>query len=392
MSTIPLAGDAAALTAALVRLNTTNPPGNETPAIELLEARLRARGFETVVVPYPVGENRSQVVARLRGSGIRPGLLFSGHVDVVPTGSVPWNVDPFGGEVQDGKLYGRGACDMKGGVAALVVAAEAVARSVQGGAVLQGDLVVALTADEERNCLGAEALVDEPLFDGLGAAIVAEPTSLGIYIAEKGALWAEVTVFGKTAHGSMPQIGANAVAAMAEFLTRWEMMYRTDEPVHPLLGTPTLNIGVIHGGVKANVVPDRCDAQLDMRTVPGQDHTELMDDLRGLLGEVCARRSGTRFEATQLSDRPPVSCPVDSALARALAASVREIAGVDPAPRGVPYCTEACIWVPRLGIPAVICGPGAPGMAHQPDEHVETMELEQAARIYSRVAEELLLH
>src|SRR5687768_14094974 len=102
MSIIPVPGDAEALTAALVRLNTTNPPGNESPAVQLLDARLRARGFETNVVPYPVGDNRSQVVARLRSTGARSGLLFSGHVDVVPTGSVPWSVDPFGGEVQDG--------------------------------------------------------------------------------------------------------------------------------------------------------------------------------------------------------------------------------------------------------------------------------------------------
>lgn len=386
MSTSDFLSPAVALTRDLVRVNTTNPPGNERPAVELLEARLRGAGFETRVEPY-LDESRIQVVARLRGTGERPGLLFSGHVDVVPQGNVPWSVDPFGGEVRDGRLYGRGSCDMKSGVAALVVAAEELARSGQR---LKGDLVVAITADEERNCLGAEVLVKAPLFEGLGAAIVAEPTSLQLYVAEKGAFWLEITLFGKTAHGSMPQHGANAIAAMVDFLGRWEQVYRTDEPVHPLLGTPTLNMGVISGGVKANVVPDQCAVQLDMRTVPPLSHAELRERAERLLEEICASRSGTRFEIGPLSDRPPVSCPADSPLFKALAGAAREVADVDSTPRGIPYCTEACIWVPVLGIPAVICGPGSPGMAHQPDEHVEVAEVEAAARMYERAARDLL--
>ncbi|MGV3720029.1 MAG: M20 family metallopeptidase, partial [Actinomycetota bacterium] len=371
-----------------VRINTTNPPGNETPAIDLLESRLAGWGFETVRVNYPDGENRSHVVARLRGSGERPGLLFSGHVDVVPPGNIPWTVEPFGGEIREGKLYGRGACDMKSGVAALVTAAGALARS---GRPLRGDLVVALTADEERNCLGAEALVKKPLFEGLGAAIVAEPTSLCIYVAEKGAFWIEVAFYGKTAHGSMPHLGANAVSAMAEFLHRWEGAYSTTEPVHPVLGTPTLNVGAITGGVKVNVIPDQCVAQLDMRTVPPLTHAALRSEIDALLDEISAKRPGTRYEVRVLSDRPSVSCPADSDLARVLAAAAADIAKVDPTPRGVPYCTEACIWVPELGIPAVICGPGSPGMAHQPDEFAPVAEVELAARMYLRTAEELLL-
>ena len=378
------------LTRQLVRLNTTNPPGNERPAVELIERRLRAAGFETHLVPYPVGENRNHLVARLRGDDSRPGLLFSGHVDVVPPGEVAWSVDPFGGEVRDERLYGRGSCDMKGGVAALVVAAEEIAAAVRDGFALHGDLVVAITADEERNCLGAEELVKESLFEGLGAALVAEPTSLNLYIAEKGAFWMEVTFFGKTAHGSMPHLGANAIAPMVEFLGRWEQLYSTEEPRHPLLGTPTLNFGVIRGGVKANVVPDRCTAELDMRTVPGVDHAELQRRAEALIAEICGRRAGTRGEVRVLSNREPVSCPDDSPLARSLAGAVRELGGIDTPPRGVPYCTEACIWVPALQIPAVICGPGDAGMAHQPDEFTPVAELELAVRVYARAARELL--
>ena len=375
------------LTRDLVRFDTTNPPGNETPVIDLLAERLRGWGFETNVIPYHDGPNRSHVVARLRGIGGAPGLMFSGHVDVVPTGNVPWSVEPFGGEIRDGKLYGRGSCDMKGGVAALVTAAGEIARS---GERLRGDLVVAITADEERNCLGADELVKEPLFDGIGSVLVAEPTSLGLYVAEKGAFWVDVQFSGKTAHGSMPHLGANAAAAMAEFLFRWESTYRTDTPVHPILGTPTLNLGVVQGGVKVNVVPDQCVAQLDMRTVPPLEHAELERQIRALIEEICARRPGTGAEVRITSNRAPVSCPADSQLARALAEAAREIAGVDPTPKGIPYCTEACVWSPHLDIPAVICGPGSAGMAHQPDEFTPIVELEQAVQIYARSARELL--
>ncbi len=375
------------LTQELVRLDTTNPPGNETPVIDLLARRLRGWGLETRTLPYHDGPNRSQVVARLRGAGGAPGLLFSGHVDVVPPGSVPWTVPPFGGEIRDGRLYGRGSCDMKGGVAALVEAAGELARS---GERLRGDLILAITADEERNCLGVDELVREPLFEGLGSVLIAEPTSLELYVAEKGAFWLEVRFLGKTAHGSMPHLGANAVSAMAEFLHRWEESYPSQAPDHPILGTPTLNVGLVQGGVKVNVVPDQCTAQLDMRTVPPMEHAALRRQAEVLLADVCRRRGGVRAELTVLSDRPPVSCPEDSALARSLAGAVREIAGVDPRPRGVPYCTEACVWVPHLGIPAVICGPGSAGMAHQPDEFTPVAELEHAVRIYTRVARELL--
>jgi succinyl-diaminopimelate desuccinylase len=150
-------------------------------------------------------------------------------------------------------------------------------------------------------------------------------------------------------------------------------------------------VGTIAGGVKVNVIPDRCSAELDMRTVPPLDHADLRSEIDALLTEIAAARPGTRWEVRVLSDRPSVSCPADSALARSLAAATRDLAGVDPTPRGIPYCTEACIWVPELGIPAVICGPGSPGMAHQPDEFAPVAEIELAAQIYLRAAEELLV-
>jgi succinyl-diaminopimelate desuccinylase len=383
----------------LVRLPTVNPPGNEAPAAELVAERLRAWGFETTVVPY--GENRqasrsvgprvarAHTVGRLRGDGSAPGLMLSGHLDVVPPGEVPWQHDPFGAVVEDGRLYGRGACDMKSGVAAFLGAAAAVARS---GRPLHGDLVVVCSSDEEAGCGGADALVEEPLFGGIGSVLIAEPSDLQLFIAEKGAFWLEVTLLGQTAHGSMPDRGENAVTAMAEFLVSLGDLFPETLPPDPVLRRPTLNVGTVAGGVKINVVPDRCVVTLDMRTIPGQRHSAIREQVEATLAALCARRPRLRAEVRTLIDREPVACPADTPLARATADAVAAVTGTRPIPAGVPYFTEACVFVPRLGIPMVICGPGHPTMAHQPDEYVELRQVIQAAEVYVRTARSLLCH
>jgi succinyl-diaminopimelate desuccinylase len=369
----------------LVRLPTVNPPGDEAPAAQLVADRLRGWGFETTVVPYR--ENRAHAVGRLLGGGEAAGLMLSGHLDVVPPGEVPWRHDPFGAAVEDGRLYGRGACDMKGGVAAFLGAAAAVARS---GRPLRGDLVVVCSSDEEAGCGGADALVEEPLFTGIGSVLIAEPSDLQLFVAEKGAFWLEVTLLGQTAHGSMPDRGENAVTAMAELLTALRDLFPALLPPDPVLGRPTLNVGTITGGVKINVVPDRCAVTLDMRTIPGQRHAAVREQIEAMVAALQARRPRLRAEIRTLIDREPVACPADTPLARAAADAVAAVNGTRPVPGGVPYFTEACVFVPRLGIPMVICGPGLPTMAHQPDEYVELRQVAQAAEIYARIIEDLL--
>jgi succinyl-diaminopimelate desuccinylase len=369
----------------LVRMRTVNPPGDERPAAERVGQWLESWGFQTALVPY--GEGRAHVVGRRRGEGGAPGLLLSGHLDVVPPGQVPWQHDSFGADVEEGILYGRGSCDMKGGVAAFLAAAAATARS---GERLRGDLVVACSADEETGCRGADALVEQPLFDGLGSVLIAEPSDLQLFVAEKGAFWLEVTLLGQTAHGSMPERGENAVAAMADFVAGLKDLFPADRVPDPLLGRPTLNVGTIAGGVKINVVPDRCTVALDMRTVPGDDHAVIRSEIEARLARLAQGRPRLRAEVETLIDRSPVSCPADTALAGALRAAVAAETGEVPTTGGVPYFTEACVFVPRLGTPMVICGPGDPTLAHQPDEHVALAQVAQAARVYRRVIRELL--
>jgi succinyl-diaminopimelate desuccinylase len=375
----------------LVRFRTVNPPGGEEPAARYVERELQAFGCETAFVPYEDGtgiEGRAHVVGRLRGSGERPGLMLSGHLDVVPPGAVPWSHDPFAAEVVDGRLYGRGACDMKSGVAAMIAAAAEVARSEE---LLKGDLVVCASSDEENGCRGADALVREPLFDGLGSVLITEPSSLELFVAEKGAFWLQVTITGKTAHAATPHLGSNAIAAMAELLTRVPAAALGGTGADPVLGVPTLSVGTISGGVRINVVPDQCTAALDFRTVPGQDHGEIRRRVEAELQAVLGSRPGTGYRIDCLIDRAPVACPADSPIATAAARAVRSVTGREVTPGGVPYFTEACVFAPVLGLPMVICGPGDPKLAHQPDEHVELAQLEQAARVYVEIIRELLL-
>ena len=218
----------------LVRTRSVNPPGDEEAVARLAAALLSEAGLSVEVVPH--GPGRASVLARLRGTGRAPGLLYSAHLDTVAPGAEPWTRDPFGGELAEGRVWGRGAADMKGGMAAMIAAAMALSRvTARTGAALRGDLVLALTAGEEVNSMGAAVLATRPGLGPVQAVVVAEPSSNDLYIAEKGALWVELTTTGRTAHGSMPDLGRNAVMMMVALLAELDRLPVSFVP-HPLLG------------------------------------------------------------------------------------------------------------------------------------------------------------
>ena len=243
----------------LVRLDTVNPPGREGKAASLLADRLSAAGFEVAFHEHAPG--RPSVVARLAGDG--PALCMTGHLDTVPLGGAPWSVEAFG-ELRDGRLYGRGSSDMKGGVAAIVVAAERVAALGGGSAGLE----LVLCAAEETGCEGALHLASSGALGRAGAVLVAEPTGGVPHVAHKGVLWARATAEGKSAHASSPQLGRNAIYPLAAAVAALAEL-DLGVPAHPVLGEPTFNVGTISGGSGINLVPDRAEAGIDIRTVPG---------------------------------------------------------------------------------------------------------------------------
>ncbi len=357
------------LTRELVALETINPPGGEAQAAELLGARLQAAGLS--VAYYELAPGRPNLVARLEGRGERPALAMTGHLDTVPLGRARWSREPFG-ELDDERLYGRGASDMKGGVAAIVLAAERLAALGPGA----GGLEIVLCAGEETGCEGAVALTEAPGALGeAGALLVAEPTGNAPCVAHKGVIWIEATTEGRSAHGSSPQLGVNAIYPLARAVAALDGLELEAEE-HALLGRPTLSVGTVSGGVNVNSVPDGAGAEIDVRTVPGLGAQAVLEAIAAAAGHDVSL-------ATRIAFDPVVSDSADPWVR-----DVHDVLGASPAePRGLAYFTDASALTPAYGgVPTVICGPGEAGQAHQTDEWAEVAKLEAALDAYVEIA------
>jgi succinyl-diaminopimelate desuccinylase len=364
----------------LLRIKTVNPPGDELAAAEYISGAMAEAGLEAEVVRHT--PTRASALVRLRGSGKVPALLFSGHIDTVPVGAEAWVHGPFGGEVAEGKIWGRGAADMKGGVAALMTAMKVLAESRSP---LKGDIIFAATAGEEIDSLGATVIASRKDLGPVRAVLIPEPSGNELYIAEKGAFWVELTTWGKTAHGSMPDLGRNAVLMMIRLVEEFEKL---DFPfkTHPLLDGFSRSVNTIVGGVKTNVVPDSCVATVDMRTVPGQDHQAIFRQIEDLIADLGKKIPDFRASAKIINDRAPIETPVDHPAVGIFSEVIREVTGIPPVPKGTRYFTDGVVLAPALKAPLLICGPGAPGLAHQPNEWVEIEKLVEAVRIYALTA------
>lgn len=370
----------------MLRINTSNPPGNELPLARLIAEAMNARGMEAEV--RPLADNRANVVGRLKGAGSKPPLLLNGHLDIVPPGSAPWKRPPFEPVVEDGKVWGRGASDMKGGLAAMLAAMFAVQAS---GKTLAGDVIFAGTAGEESDSVGAVRFVQEGGLKGVGGIIVGEASSCRVNIAEKGALWVEIQTHGKTAHSAFPEQGRNAVAFMNGLLADILAWKLPDSP-HPLLGSSTLSLSSVHGGVKTNVVPDHCTACLDIRCVPGLSHAEVLKGLEQICATHLRAHPDFGLEMSVHNDRAPVETnPTHPFVTQALRVA-REVSGKEQQPGGVSFYSDASIFAPAADIPIILYGPGDASMAHQPDEYIPVESLHEAIRYYAAFMEAWFEH
>lgn len=364
--------DPVTLTQALVRADTVNPPGHEDLCTTQLADLLSAAGFDCRVVQF--APRRSTLVARLGGRPGRLPLCFTGHVDVVPLGATPWTQDPFGAQIVDGRLYGRGASDMKSGVAAFTAAAIGLADRLRDSA----GLSLILTAGEETGCEGAFHLVgsDEgrALIGSAGALVVGEPTDNAPLVGHKGAFWLSASVSGTTAHGSMPERGDNAVYKMARAALALEA-FRFDTGAHPLMGAPTLNVGTARGGLNINSVPDAAELGIDIRSVAGQDHRHVLQCL--------CRALGPQVKLRTLLDVGSVYTEPEDPWMRRVFALCQARSGQAPQPRTVSYFTDAAALRGPLGQPpTLILGPGEPALAHQTDESCRVDAIFEAAALY----------
>ncbi|APD10364.1 MULTISPECIES: M20 family metallopeptidase [Thermus] len=359
---------------ALVRIPSHYPGPGEAGVAAYLEAYLKERGLKVFLQEVVPG--RPNLVADLgEGEG---GLLLEGHTDVVTPGDeARWTYPPYAGVVEGGRLYGRGACDMKGGLAALVGAMLAVKRALGKP---KRPLRLAALVDEEGLMLGVKAFLRAGLAQGFRGALVAEPEEMEICLWQKGALRLRLPFPGRMAHGAMPYAGENPIPKAARFVVALkdleERLQRAH--AHPHLGLPYLTptrFLASAGEGQLNVIPDRAEVALDVRTVPGVDHIGLVRELEGLAG----------VGVEVLEDRPPVETPQDDPLVQVAEEALR-LLGLPVRFGGVPGATDGTFLRAWGRLPVVVMGPGNKTLPHQVDEWIDLGEVVLAARVYAAMA------
>jgi acetylornithine deacetylase len=379
-----IADAAVELTAALVGIDTVNPalvPGapGERPAVELLARRLEAGGFAIEVVGP---RERPSLLATARGRGGGPSLALNGHLDTVGAGAMP---EPFTARIDGDRMTGRGSCDMKGGVAAMVVAAEQAAAAGTGG-----DVVLALVADEEHGSIGTEAVLDH--LDRAGAlpaaCIVGEPTWLDVAVAHRGFAVVEVELAGRAAHSSRPQEGSNAVAHLGRLLAAIEAWdgQLARRPPHPHAGIGSLMATVAHGGEAPFSLAAKARAVVERRTVPGEPPGVAVAEVESVLEALAAQDPGFDGRCREVLARDPWQASDDPATARLLElidGGMEAVGRAAPRRFGAPYWMESALWQ-AAGVPTLVWGPAGGGL-HADDEWLDLSQLRDHAVALSRL-------
>jgi len=369
------------LTRALVRLPSHVPGPGEGEVVAYLRGYLEERGFRVAL--QEVSPGRLNLIADL-GEGPE-GLILEGHTDVVTPGDpAAWSRPPFSAERVDGRIYGRGTADMKGGLAAAIVAAQAVSEAL---GTPKRTLRLAILVDEEGMMTGAKAFVAAGHARGFAGAIICEPEENEVCLWQRGALRVRVTFRGKMAHGAMPYAGINPIPAAARFVVAaGEVQTRLQSAgAHPHLGLPYVTPTVAQasaGDGQMNVIPERAVVALDVRTIPGLPHDRVREALEAALREALRAAPGVEADLEIVDDRPATETPRD---AEVVSACTRALALLGEPVRfgGVPGATDGTILWDRAGVPIVTIGPGERTIPHQANEYVEERALVASARIYA---------
>jgi acetylornithine deacetylase len=324
---------------------------------------MRGAGLDVAI--EMVAPGRPNVIGVLEGKKKGPALMFCGHTDTVGVAGMR---DPFVPVERDGRLYGRGSQDMKGGVAAMIDAAASLARN---GGLASGRLVVAAVVDEEHLSIGADALVEHWRAD---AAIVTEPTDLAVAIGHKGFAWVAVEVLGKAAHGSRPAEGQDAILRLGRVLGRLEALDAALQarPAHPLLGTGSLHASLVDGGRELSSYPDRAALQMERRLLPTEPELTALEEVQTILDELAAVDPTFRGTATAMFSRPAYQVASDHAIVRALTGALESVGGL-AAVTGASFWTDAAV-LGHAGIPSVLFGPGGAGL-HSIEEYVRIADV-----------------
>lgn len=331
-----------------------------------------------------VTDSRPNIYARLGEGAQGKNLMLNGHTDTVPSYNMK---NAFQPKLHDGVIYGRGAVDMKGAITAMMIALAAIKRS---NIPLQGQLLFTGVIDEEQRCIGAKRIVDQlyPLAD---YAIVGEPTNLQVMIGHKGMEWIEVTVHGQSSHGSTPEKGINAIRQASKFIQKIEedLLHDLKKRTDPLLGEPTLNIGVIQGGVDPNVIPDSCKINIDRRWVPVESTESMKQDFEKIINDLQTKDATFKADVRRMSEvtgiHVPLSTPSDHVFVRHLQSGMKELFN-ENVDIGVFQGWSDAAQLSSAGITSVVCGPGDIQYAHANDEQISITEVIKAARYYAYIA------
>ena len=385
------------LTRSLVRIPSVYRPGDpeatEARVAAFVEAWLRREGFDVLIQPVTPG--RPNVIGSLGEK--RPGqksLLLEGHTDVVTEGDpAEWSHPPFGADLVDGRVYGRGTADMKSGLAAAMAAAAAFRRA---GVALRGKLVVGALVDEEDGMIGVRHLCTTAVGRELDAAIICEPEDNELCLEQRGVVWARFRVRGKMAHGAMPEAGLNPIACLGRLLAAapgLERRLRRACEKSRYLKPPTVTPTIVQGppprvGVpQSNVIPAVAETTFDIRLTPGIGDDGIRAELEAICREAAAGQPGIKVEWEPVNAfRLPTRVDRSEPLVEAMARGVKQAARRAPRYGGVPGSTDGTILRMQLGIPIVTCGPGDRLIPHQVDEWVSADQIVEAAKIYAASA------
>ena len=374
-----------ALTQKLVRIESTNPGAFEYKVSDFVYDFLAQTGAD--VLRHEVKDGRCNIVATLKGEQSGPRLVYICHQDTVPLGD-GWHHDPLAAEIVDGRMYGRGSCDMKSGLAAGMLAFRSIAAM---GKKRKYDFLFIASMDEEDIMIGADKLIADGIVRADDYVLDAEPTNGAIKVAHKGKTWFRLDAKGVACHASTPEKGSDAVAALSEVICAINRRLRA-LPVLPELGPCAATFGIINGGLNLNIVPGECYCTIDMRLTPPTTNEQSIRLVEEAIAEGCANVPGTSCTYTVLAQRPAVEKDNDSYLLKMLRAATKDVTGEEAPVDFFPGYTDTAVIAATTGNRNCMSyGPGDLFYAHKPDEFVELDDITRCTRVMTRLAESILI-
>ncbi|MFD1040475.1 M20 family metallopeptidase [Virgibacillus byunsanensis] len=368
-----------------IQCDSVNPPGNVMDFVKIIQRTLYYYGIETEI--YRSNLEKANIVAKVKGKHKGKRLIFSGHLDTVPIGEKTWDHSPFSGHIENGKIYGRGSSDMKSGLVAFIYAMIFL-KSTQ--ALSTGELVFIATFDEETGSLGAQQMIKEEQINEFDAMIIGEPTDNEIVTSHKGALWVKVDSFGKTAHGSMPESGVNAINGMKSFIDDISgISLFKDNIDQDILTKSTMAVTMIEGGSNYNVIPDYCTSTIDFRTTPDKKNSDILNALHTYISNTSKKEDTPHISIKPIVNLAPLNTLDNTEIVKVTKDTFFEIYNINKITKRMNYFTDGSVFS-SISRNIIILGPGEPSQAHQPNEYVNIKKFNQSIELYISIAKNYL--